>query len=322
VTALRQDRIDPSANRPEMQQANQEVTQLLSEKAKADEAVQHAETFASDELGGIRGSQENSGVPGDGPRRRAAMEALDNARSDAAKVSAALDAARARIDVLHQQSAASDQTSAQRSETELPRFDAALATEEGKVRTLRDDLDRRTEHREEAIRAAVEAAPNYIPPANGVLSQIKALEHLAKDDPKIAVTIILVDVVSFGFELAAVLAKVTSYVPTLYTALLARNAYMRVVRLVDGMMAELNRGPGAEEAKRDPSSQAGRHANPRQDDPADDSGSNHGSDPFENLGDPSSPGTKRPRGRPPKSPFNGKPGRPLPFDGGFSVNEP
>jgi hypothetical protein len=57
----------------------------------------------------------------------------------------------------------------------------------------------------------------------------------------------VIDFVSFGFELAAVLAKMMSYVPTTYAALLARDAYMSDVRIVDGMMKVLdgNTGSGA-----------------------------------------------------------------------------
>ena len=299
VNALRQDRIDPSANRPEIQQANQEIAQFLSEKAKADEAMQKAESFASDELGGIKGSPDNSGIAGDGPKRRAALEAVENARNSASKISTELDAARARLDALRKQSVPSNDTTKQQSEAELPKFEADLAAEDGKVKALRDDLDRRTEHRQDAIRAAVEASPNHIPAATGLLTQITALEHLAEKDKKIGLTIVLIDLVSFGLELAAVLVKVTSYAPTYYAMLLARNVYMRGVHLVDGMVAEINRGSGGERDTK------GR-----------------GPDPFGTIGDPPPADPKRPRGRPPKSPFNGKIDRPLPFDDGLSPTDP
>jgi len=316
VNALRQDRIDPSANRPEIQQANQEIAQLMSERAKADQALQSAETFASDELGGIRGSQDNSGIPGDGPRRRAALEALENARNNSKQVSAALDAARTRIDVLRKDSAPSAEIAKKQSESELPSFEAALVVEERKVQALQNELDRRTEHREDAIRAVVDGSLRHIPAASGILSQIAALEHLARNDPKIGIAIILIDLVSFSFELAAVLVKITSSAPTYYAALLSRNVYMRVVHLVDGMAVELNRGSSEVDPEVDfnvtstPRGMTGR-----------DRGMPPGSDSFGNSADPSSPEAKRPRGRPPKASFNGKPDRPLPFGDGFPLSD-
>jgi hypothetical protein len=84
---------------------------------------------------------------------------------------------------------------------------------------------------------------------------------------------LLIDLTSFGFELAAVLAKVTSYVPTTYAALLARDAYMQVVHIVDEMMVQLNHGSGE-------------------------------TDLFGNSVDPLSP-PKRPRGRPRKTTTKG-----------------
>ena len=312
VAALRQDQIDPSANRPEIQQANQEIAQLLSEKAKADDALRNAQKFASDELGGIRGSQENSGIAGDGPKRRAAMEALENAKNTVTQVSTALDAARARIDALRNQSASSSETTKRQAQDELPRFELALRAEEGKVEALRHDVDRRVQHREEAIQAAIKAAPNHIDAENGLLSQIGALEQMAQADTKVAAVIVLIDLTSFGFELAAVLAKVTSFVPTTYTALLARDVYMRVVRLVDGMMTELNRKPSEAAPPVDPVDRA-----PPRDEPAHDTGSADGPDSFGNGGDPFASPMKRPRGRPPKASFNGKPDSPFAFGDRF-----
>ena len=45
---------------------------------------------------------------------------------------------------------------------------------------------------------------------------------------------------SFGLELAAVLAKITSFIPTTYAALLARNAFILVVDIVDEMERRIN----------------------------------------------------------------------------------
>ncbi len=252
VAALRQNKIDPSSNRPGMQQAQQELTQLLAEKMKADEAVRDAEAFSSAELAGIRRSADNSGIPGDGPRRRAAMEAVANAKDSEKQIANDLEAARDRVGSLRKQPFPSDNVGKQPSNDDLPGFESSLAAEDQKLHALQDHIDKLTKNRAEAIRDALEAAPNRLPEDVGLLAQIAALEQIAQADPKVAaVIIILIDVTSFGFELAAVLAKITSFVPTTYAALLARDAYMRTVRMVDEMMVELNRDVSVVEVEPD-----------------------------------------------------------------------
>jgi len=278
--------------------AQQEVTQLLTQKATADQAVQQAETFASNELGGIKGDPGNSGIPGPGPRRQAALEAVDNAKDQDRQIGAALEAAQDRLDALYSQSSSRSQTTQQQSHAELPAFQNMLAAEDAKLASMKNALAAMEDHRDDAIRAAVEGAPEYVPYDNGLIAQITVLDQIAHENPRIAAVIILVDVTSFGFELAAVLAKVTSYVPTTYAALLARSAYMNVVRIVNEMMAELN--PPSSKPSADsriippiiPQNETGRNA----------ARPSPGTDPFSSPSGPLSAPPKRGRGRPRKKP--------------------
>jgi hypothetical protein len=240
VASLRQTEIDPSANDPQVQQAQQEVTQLMAQKAKADEDVRNAETYATNELGGIKGAAGNSGQPGRGARYRAAMEQLANARARAQEIAKALNAARERLDALRKKIPPADDMTRKRSHDQLLAFEKNLNAENGELSRLRDELTNLTHGREQAIRRAIENAPDHVGSEDGFLARISELEHIAQKDTKIAIVIGLIDVISFGFELAAVLAKVTSYVPTTYAAVLARDAYMSSIRIVDGMMTQLN----------------------------------------------------------------------------------
>jgi len=299
VTALRQNQVDPSAGDAQVQLAQQAVTQLLAQKAAADQAVQQAETFASDELGGIVGAPGNSGVPGDGPRRRAALEAVNNAKDQDQQIAAALVTAQNRLDALHSQSLTRTQTTEQESHAELPTFQTLLDAEDAKLTSMKNALAALGAHRDDAIRTAVEAAPDYVPYNNGLLTQITVLDQIAHENREIEAVIILVDVTSFGFELAAVLAKVTSYVPTTYAALLARDAYMNVVRIVDEMMAQLNALSG--EAQ-----QEGRTAHPLglRDEPEQSATRPApGDDLFSSPAEPPSTPPKRGRGRPRNKPL-------------------
>ena len=299
VSAIRQDQIDPSSGDTQVQMAQQEVTQLLAEKSAADQAVQQAETFASNELGGIKGAPGNSGVPGDGPRHQAALEAVNDAKDQDSQIGSALAVAQNRLDALHAQSLGQSQATEQQSQAELPGFQKMLAAEDTKLASMKSALAALEAHRDDAIRAAVEAAPNYVPYDNGLLTQITVLDQIARDNPKIKAVIILVDVTSFGFELAAVLAKVTSYVPTTYAALLARSAYMQAVRIVDEMMVELNASPKS----------SGQQARSTQQPvaPEGSAGGNGGDapegDPFANLTGEAPTPAKRRRGRPRKKPL-------------------
>src|SRR5262249_51443978 len=78
--ALRQNQIDSSANDPQLQQVLQEITNLGARKSKAEDELQAAETRASNEQGGIRGDG-TSGNPGRGPRYRAILDQVQNART-------------------------------------------------------------------------------------------------------------------------------------------------------------------------------------------------------------------------------------------------
>ena len=285
----------------------------MLQQSRTDEALRNAESFASNELGGIRGAPGNSGIAGDGPIRQAAMEAVANAKNEARQISVALTTAQGRLDALRQQSVSINAAEKQQSEKELPVFEDALSREQSKVQVLRADLDRLTTGRDNTIRTAVEKAPNHIPAETGLLSKLVVLEHIAQADPKIAAVIILIDLTSFGFELAAVLAKVTSFVPTEYAARIARDSYMRIVRLVDGMVTELDHRPGEEESEVEVSA-----APSQQPTPSRDMGSKANFDPFGNSGDPFSLSVKRPRGRPPKATSGEPPASPLPFGNGFS----
>jgi hypothetical protein len=113
-------------------------------------------------------------------------------------------------------------------------------------------------------------------------------------------------VIAFGLEAAAVLAKVTSHVPTTYSGLLAKNSFMQGARMADDMTAELKamedrqRPVTAPPPSEEPSSSKPDVDTPP--DPGEDrpNGADHAADLF---GDSTPPVPQPPkRGRPRKSP--------------------
>jgi hypothetical protein len=290
IDTLRQTAIDPSAARA----IQQEIAQLLTEKAKAEDDLRNAETFAVNELAGIRAVPGNSGQAGAGPRRRAALEQVANAKAHLQDIAHTLDAARNRLDAARATPDAGSQATQRQAHDQLPGFERMLAEENAQLRDLKNKLARLTQGRGGAIRTAVEKAPDYVPLDNGLLAQLNILEKAVAADANVKWFIILIDVVSFGFELAAVLAKVTSYVPTTYAMLIARDAYLDAVKTVNSMMAELNPEPPTEPPGPPP-------AMPHH--PANDNWSPNGHAVGQNPSDDQPPPPpKRPRGRPRKNP--------------------
>jgi hypothetical protein len=239
IEALRQNEIDPSSGDPQVRQAQKEVDQLIERKAKTDNEVRDAETFVSNEYAGIKGAAGNTGVVGHGPRYRAALDQANQAKKRDAQLDKDLGAARQRLDDFRKQVPAQNDSIIQRSREQLPGFDQSLTAENTKLADLNGELAQLTAGREHAIRNAIEQAPDHVAADRGFLAQIHVLERMAEDDTKIALIILLIDVISFGFELAAVLVKVTSYVPTRYAALLAGNTYMHAVTIAEDLAGRL-----------------------------------------------------------------------------------
>lgn len=257
VNTLRQTEIDGAAGDPQVQEAQHELDQLLAQRTKAQDEIAKAETFATSELGGIVSARGNSGQAGVGPRYRAAMQRVADAKAHAAEIDTEIGSARQRLDDLHEKLGTANQAKQHSAHDQLPGFEKALAAEQGKLQSLTDQLGQLTAHRNAAIEARVRSAPNYVPRSDGMLARLKALESIANEDSKAGYTILVVELVAFGLELAFVMCKVFAYVPTTYSALLAGDHYRRIVRIANEVAAETNQppandnGPDGGEAARD-----------------------------------------------------------------------
>lgn len=243
VSTLRQTEVDPSAGDPQVQEAQHELDQLLAQRTKAQDEITKAEAFATSELGGVVSSAGNSGQAGAGPRYRAAMQRVADAKAHAAEIDTEISATRQRLDELHDKLGTANQTKQHSAHDQLPSFEKALAVEQGKLQSLTEQLAQLTAHRNAVIEERVRSAPNYVPRNDGMLARLKALESIANEDSKAGYTILVVELVAFGLELAFVMCKVFAYVPTTYSALLAGDHYRRVVRIANEIAAETNQPP-------------------------------------------------------------------------------
>lgn len=237
VSSARNGVVDPASGDVGVQLEQDEIRQLMTEKAQRDADLVAAQSFASDELAGKAGPG-HSGVVGDGPVRQAAEERVETATANAAEVQQALDAARNRLDDMRGKLASTAGDRAKLSLGQLPELQKDLEAKSAEVASARAQLTKLVNGRDQAVRADIENSPDVVGRDEGILGQLTALERIAKD-PKIAAVILLIDFVSFGLEAAAVLAKVTTFIPTEFSALLAGNSYLSIVRIVDRVDAEL-----------------------------------------------------------------------------------
>ena len=215
----------------------------------------------------------------------------------------ALTAARGRLDAARKQAVPAGEDAAKSAPADrLPTFEGSLKAENDHLAAAKDQLQRLTAGREDAIRAAIDRAPDHVARDDGILARIMALEAIAQSDTKIMTVIILIDVTSFGLELAAVRAKVTSFQPTTYAALIARDAYLRALHIADEINREIELSMPAFDAGQ-------RYASPgapggfngfafKVDDDDDEEDEEEGESPAPPPPDP----PKRPRGRPRKQP--------------------
>jgi len=96
VTALRNNAVDATSGDPAIVAAQDELRQLITEKARRDQELEAAQKFAAAELAGDKVENGNSGKPGVGPVRIAALERLDAAKANVATADETVAAARKR----------------------------------------------------------------------------------------------------------------------------------------------------------------------------------------------------------------------------------
>ena len=241
VNALREKSIVGS-NTIDSQSGQREIDNLLSQQASALDDVRKSEAVEALEMGGVP-DRRTSGTPGNGPRHRAAVQEVANAKAHALQISDALTAARARLDALREKGVSSSEAARQRSERDLPAFEDKLRQANIDLATLKQQVDDIVQNRNETIRTLVETSPGYIANNNGVLAEISALNEIRSEDSTIWWTVFFFELASVALELAAVCSKLLVQVPTDYARIVARDHILHSVKIVDEMITEFNRNP-------------------------------------------------------------------------------
>jgi len=115
-------------------------------------------------------------------------------------------------------------------------------TEENKLASLKGELSRLQNGRNDKLRADLADDPTVAHQNMGVLAEINALEEIAGNDWKIGFIIFLIEIVAVGFDLAAILAKM-NWLPTTYSVLMAREYLERMERVVSQFVPPFPDGP-------------------------------------------------------------------------------
>jgi hypothetical protein len=159
-------------------------------------------------------------------------------------LSTQLEAARARVETVRTHVAATKDAEGARGSNQLAAYEKAFAEENTRLAELKAELERLTSQQEREIRAIVESAPDHVPYGGGLLNRLTVLKQIADEKPWLTPVMLVLDLVAFGFELAGVLSKVTSYVPTVYAKLLAIRSYVAGYKMahdLSELLADLDR---------------------------------------------------------------------------------
>lgn len=238
VAALRRVAIDPDVRTSQLQAAIELVRRRQDAKAAADKALADAETFSINELAGIKASEENSGIEGVGPVRRAAEEKVERAKARFDMAVHDLDAAEAQLKTVQDAMRTAAQQKRDQAQKRLAEVEAERQTEHANRERLEAQRQTLLAGREAAVKAIVERDATRVARDDGFLAHFNGLQRLASDRGTLAV-IILIDATAFCIELAAVLSKVFSFVPTTYATLLAKETYREAISAANELSDEI-----------------------------------------------------------------------------------
>jgi hypothetical protein len=241
VIGMRDGAVNPTSD-PSVDAEQQKVAQLLTAKQQRDAELAATQTRAADELAGIK-SDDSSGIPGRGPRRIAAEERVKQAQVAADNAGTSLTEEQGRLDELRGRLAASSGDRSRQAQMQLPRLEQDLAAESSHLEAMRSELHQMIAHRDADVRAAVENAPEHIRRNKGLLTQLEALGRIAAQSPEIEAVIMLIDITAMALEGCFVIATSVAYIPTTYSALLARDHIVRLMRIVEDVAQGLG-SPG------------------------------------------------------------------------------
>lgn len=216
---LRATVIDPEGDNSEFKAALDRVSVLNEAKVEAQRELTAAEKHAADELGGAR-LPGTSGIAGYGPLRRAADEKIASAKRKLQGVISEIEEAQKHIETLRL--TFKDVTGSKRLAAEAKLAEIAIQRKEKEERLafVEAEFKKREQDRDRVVRTAFENDPAYHAKENGFLARLEGLERISAQF-HVKFVVVIFHIGLFGIELAAVLAKIATFIPASYTTILA-----------------------------------------------------------------------------------------------------
>lgn len=126
-------------------------------------------------------------------------------------------------------------------------FETRLEQEQAKLDGMKKRLADLVGGRNKAIRQAVDNSPNRVPfTGDNFLAQVKALDEIAAENPKVGLLIAVLEIIAVGLELAPILAKLLGLNPTVYSAVVARDHIVSLSRVGEVLGHDLGGDPPPE----------------------------------------------------------------------------
>lgn len=228
---LREASVTPPEHDPEMKVALERLAAAEAAQSKARAARDEANSRAATELGGCA---DGACVAGRGPKFHAWQARLRAAEAALAEATAARDLAATRARELQE---AREREAGRKNDAVQARLKevlAGLAVLEKERADLSRTYSDQVARREARIRNAAEADLRYKKYDSGLISRLKALGELTKDEA-IARFVYLADAVLIVLELATVIGKTVSFIPMTYATMIAERDTMRARAAADRM---------------------------------------------------------------------------------------
>jgi hypothetical protein len=216
---------DREENDPLVRPLADGLTRLEAEKTEAETTLRQAEARAADELGGTR-TAETTGIPGNGPRAQAARQRVEAARRAVEAKAQELNEARAQLTTTRAQRRGEYAQQAGDAQTRLTELQSAKEEAERKLKANTEERARLIGDHGKTIHAELDLDPMRATAVNGFLGKVKALWRLS-GDPVIGFVTVLFDIFFFSIEMAAIVSKLATFVPSTYATRLARTEHFR-----------------------------------------------------------------------------------------------
>lgn len=201
------------------------LARLAAEKTEAENALRQAEERAANELGGARTS-ETTGIPGNGPRAQAARQRIQAARRALEAKAQEVDEARARLAATRDQRRGDIAQQATDAQARLAALQVPKEEFEAKLKANTEERARLIADHGKTITAEVSLDPMRATATSGFLGKVKALWRISAD-PVIGFVTVLFDIFFFSIEMAAIVSKLATFVPSTYATRLARTEHFR-----------------------------------------------------------------------------------------------